>query len=376
MVFWSTKYKKGIVLVVTMCLMALMVLSTVFLSTMVRQDVNIMKMARDRQLARYVAEAGINQAFARIKKSGFASRANFNANMDTGSYTVTYGVIGVRYLVTSVGKVSGVSETVTAEIKDNTATALADFSTANNNIEIYSFVANAIINGDIHANNEIDLISGPLIAHLYVTGRVSATTVVCEGTDLHSDDIWDNHVYINGLNDDTAAVYESQPRKTFPTFNYSLYQTSATSSGYYYGADHTFNNATLSPSGGVAYVNGVATFTGTCTLNGGIVANSISVSGTLTQNESGTKNVIIAKSGNIGVLGTLHVNKALVYASQDVIALLLGAELNVTGTMMAGRDINMWNVLTTITYDYSAVSPDGVLSTTGGDAFGVVSWNK
>ena len=325
-----------------------------------------------------MAEAGINEALARIKSSGFSSRSNFNGSLDTGSYSVTHSETGGRYLVTSVGTVSGVSETVSAEIYNNTPTALSYFSAAGNDIRINSLIANARIVGDIHANNNVYLKSGPLISWLRITGDVSATGIVEEGTryDQGSDDLWDDHVVINGDADDTATIYEGEDRVTFPTFDLTEYQRLAEDSGDYYNSDQVFNGVSFSPANGVVYVDGNAEFQGSNTINGGIVANNISVRGTLTVNKSGTKNVVIAKSGDIRVFGRLYTEEAIVYASQDIASLQILADIDINGILMARRDVDMWNFLTSIDYTYAYVAPSDMMDEDGEATFRLVSWNQ
>ncbi|MBD3426172.1 MAG: hypothetical protein GF409_02955 [Candidatus Omnitrophica bacterium] len=368
----------GSVLPIVLIFIALIALNTISLSTVLQRDVRLIRRIKDVEQARHIAEAGINHALADIKANGFTARSNFTGSMDTGSYSVTYTQSGGRHLVTSVGTVSGVSDTVSAEIKDNTPTALNFFSASGNDIRINSLVAGARIVGDIHANNNVYLKSGPLIAYLYITGRVSATDTVKEGTryDQGSWDIWDNHVVINGDSNDTATVYEDEDRVTFPTFDFTKYQQLAEDSGDYYDTDQEFDGVSLSPGNGVVFVDGNVDFRGNCTLNGGLVADRIRIIGTLTVNKSGTRNVLMARNGNVGIFGRLYTEEALVYASQDIISLELLADIDINGIMMARRDIVMWNFITLIDYTYAYVSPSDMLGEDGEAVFEVVSFNQ
>lgn len=372
--------RKGLVLPVVMALVALMTLSTISLATMIRQNVELVRSAKFGSQARYVAEAGIMHAFARFKNESFNSRSNFTGNLDTGSYSVTFSTTLGRYLITSVGTVGDVSRTVSAEVEDLTPSSMYCICSADNDIRIYALVANASINGDVHANHNVYFYADPLLSNLSVTGDVSATGVVQEGARLHVTDGWsglwlDSHVYINGVDDDNGIVTETADRKRLPTFDYDAYQEAAEDSGNYYSTSQTFNNLTLSPGNGIVFVNGTATFTGTCTINGGIVANTILVVGTLNQNRSGTKNVVISRVGDIGILGRLNTQEAVVFAGRDLIALQAGANIDVNGVMLAKRDISMWNLLTYIDYNYIATTPSD-MGDEDAQLFGIISWNR
>ncbi|MBL7072272.1 MAG: hypothetical protein ISS33_00675 [Candidatus Omnitrophica bacterium] len=376
----TKKNRKGMVLAMVLGFLALMVLSVLPLSSMVQQDARLIERVREKEQSRFMAEAGINHALSNIQNDGFAARADFSGALDIGSYSVVFSQVGSRHLVISTGTVNGISEIVSAEISDNTPTALDYFSGAGNDIRINALVANATIVGDIHANNNVYLKAGPVFAELTITGDVSATGIVKEGMRLHTGswDMLDNNAYINGANDDAATIYEGENRITFPSLDYlkASYLQAATDSGDYYSGNQTFNSASLSPGNGIVYIDGDAVFTGNCTLNGGIIADSIAISGALSQNKTGNKNVILAVNGDIRIRGELSVGEALVYASQDIKSIQAGAEIDINGTMLAGRDIRMWNVLTLIDYNYVHILPEDLMGPDGENSFRLVSWNN
>lgn len=364
------KNKKGILLVIVMSFMGLIVLSTVSLATMIQQDVRLIQCVREKEQARFLAEAGINYALSDIKTNGFASKSDFSGSLDTGSYSVTFSETGGRHLVTSVGTVSGISKTVTAEIKDNMPTALNYFSGAGNDIKILSQVALCQIDGDIHANHDVNLRAGFLSAFI-INGDVSASHRVDT-----SEGVWGT-LQING------TITNDADNITFPQFDYDAYEEIAQDSGDYYSSDTTFTG-TLSPANGVIYVNGTATFTGTCVLNGGIIAEKIDI-GTNRRNRadfyqfkngSFDRNVIIAKNNNIEIWGRFDVEEALVYARGSIKTKVGESIANVTGILLAGEDINMWNALTYITYNYRNVVPENMTDEDGDDIFQLVSWNR
>ncbi|HNX91219.1 MAG TPA: hypothetical protein PKG81_05140, partial [Candidatus Omnitrophota bacterium] len=189
-------------------------------------------------------------------------------------------------------------------------------------------------------------------------------------------DPFDDLCVINGVANDGATVYEYATRITFPTFNLEEYKRLAQESGDYYSSSQTFTNKTFTPTSGIVYIDGDATFKGVCTINGGIIANNILVINTLEQNVSGTRNVIMATTGNIKIFGRLYTEKALVYAAQDILSVQALAIIDINGIMLAGRNIDMWDLITFITYDYVFVAPSDMLDENGEQPFGLVSWNS
>ena len=373
--------KKGMALILVLSFMALASISAASLTAMVQRDVGLIRHVKDKAQARYAAEAGINHALADITENGFGNRADFVGNLDTGSYSVTYSEVNGRYLVTSVGTVSGMTATSSTEIRYDPPTALNYFSGAGNDIKINSLVARALIVGDVHANNNVYLKSGPLVARLEIHGEVSATGIVKEGSIYNeTDGLWggwlDRNVVINDVNDDEAMVYEGEERITFPTFPYEAWKQTAIDAGDYYAAGQNFNGVTLSPSSGITYINGDVTFRGNCVLNGSIVANNITIVNTLSQYKTGNINSILAKTGDIQVYGRLFAEEALVCAARDIMSLQALAEIEINGTLLARRDIDMWNFLTMIEYNYVYVAPPGITGEDGELFFSVASRNR
>jgi hypothetical protein len=374
------KNNKGTVLLIVMGTVLLMGMTTLFLANIINQNGALIFHVKYGSQARYLAEAGIKHALARIKKESFTARAPISATMETGTYSVRFTENSGRYLVTSTGTANGVTKVASAEIENLMPTAMSCITAAGNNIRINSFIAGAAIEGDIHANNNTYLKSGFIISTLSVSGDVSATGQVKEGTRLHTRDglfggYADAHVKINEINDDAAVIYEGEDRVTFPVFNYDKYREAAVDAGDYYDTDQVFEDQTLSPVNGIVYVDGDVEFRGTNTINGGIIADDILIIGRLYQNKTGDRNVIISRSGDIGIAGKLETEEAVVYAGRDIISLAIGADVDIHGIIMARRDIYMWNFLTLIEYVYSESYPSDI-GDEDNQPFGVVSWNR
>ena len=135
--------EKGQVLAIVMAFVALMLMSTIYLGNMMQQSVALVKRAKLNEQVLYVAEAGINHALAKIRDEGFDMREDFEGSLDVGTYDVTYSGLAGRYMVDSVGAVSGITKTVSVEVEPLTPTALEFASGAGNDISIFSSVSGA-----------------------------------------------------------------------------------------------------------------------------------------------------------------------------------------------------------------------------------------
>ncbi len=371
--------EQGIVLIVVMLFVAIMAFSTVSLSTMVQTDVKFIQAVTEREQARYMAEAGINHALAKLQENGFVSRTNFTDRLDNGSYSVEFLESSGKHLVVSTGTVSGASSTVSAELEDLTPTSLDYIACAGNNIKIqaYAGVEELSITGDIHANNDVILVA-QIFSKLSIDGDVSASNIVREGTRHDRPDTMDRNVEINGVARDGARVYEDTKRASFPEFDYTSYKDAADDSDDYYESSQIFSSKTMTPKNGIVYVDGDVTIEGSCTINGGIIADNIYVNGTLNQFRRGDRNVVIAKDGDIDIGGELYVREACVYASQDIkthaTVWWVTPVVRVKGIMLAKRNIDMFNVKTDLAYTYTYIYPLFMTDETSGVR--VVSWNR
>ena len=369
--------QKGVVLVVVLSFVALMVLSTVMFTGILKRDIELIGRAKLSEQAKNVAEAGVNHAIAKLIADGFDSRTNFNGSLDTGTYSVTYSSSGDRVLVASVGTVSGVSRTVSAELENRFPTALLKMFAGGNDIKARASSSDATISiiGDIHANNDVELRAVGGGGTVSITGAVSAVGIVQEGSQHDADDSLDDDVSINGAVNDTAIVTEGADRVKYPSFEYDTYKQEAIAAGTYYSGNTTFDGDSLS---GIIYVDGNVKITGTVNLTGGLVGDDIDIVGTLnqTKNVTGDRNFILAKDMDILINEELLVEEAIVYAKRDLRTRAAGTSVNITGIVLAERDMSFWNVQTTVTYVYKLTHPSDLAGTDEKDMIHVVSWNR
>ncbi|MDP8298953.1 MAG: hypothetical protein P9L88_03535 [Candidatus Tantalella remota] len=371
------KNQEGFVLILVLGVVLLITMTTIFFSTILRQDMDLIGRAKLSEQAKNVAEAGLHHAYAKLNASGFLDFNDFNGTLDTGLYKIAYSVSGGRTLIVSTGTVSGVSRTVSSEVSSNFPTALIKMFAGSNDIKARasSSSASVLIDGPIHANNDVELRAQGSGGVLTINGRVSATGIVQEGSRHNSSDNLDTRVIISGSNNDTAIVFEGEPRVTFPVFDLDKYKQEAIDAGDYYSGNKEFNNTTLTPSSGAIYVDGNVTFKGECTLNGGIIADDIDVEGELSQFYTGDRNIILATEMDISVKGGLFVEEAIVSAVRDVSTRAAGTWMDVTGCILAGRDMSFWNVQTQVTYTHKLTHPSD-LGGVGGEMLIIESVTK
>ncbi|MGD2278612.1 MAG: hypothetical protein PVH45_00780 [Candidatus Omnitrophota bacterium] len=371
--------EKGQVLVITLIFMALMMMSLLYLGNMMKQDVALIKSVKLREQALSLAEAGIYHALAEMKQDGYENYSDFSGNLDTGSYDVTYLVREPSLLITSVGAVGGITAEVSVEVESIMPESLYYVMSAGDDVQVYSSIATAEIDGDLRANDDVKLSCDLTDANLYVdTKNIATVDILRLGTSYNIVDSKDLHVIINGVASedarDLAVVDEGAPPMTFPTFDYQRYKEAAIDSGDYYDTGHTFSNETLNPANGIVYVEGLATFDGVCDLYGGIVANDILVNGTLTQYKSGDKNVIIAKTWQINVQGTLDTQEALIYTLDDINSVGDNAVFDINGAIVCREDILIQGMNTAIDIDYVYTYPVDMQAEGEEQLFRVVSW--
>ncbi|MDP8298952.1 MAG: hypothetical protein P9L88_03530 [Candidatus Tantalella remota] len=374
--FSKKKKKEGFVLIMTLGIVLLMSTVTLSFATLLAGDVALITHIKLAEQAKNAAEGGVNHALAKLKADGFDSRSDFQGSLSTGTYEVTYVTIDGRTLLTSVGTSLYVSKTVSVEIRSNFPSALTKMFAGANDVKARatSSSSQVSIKGDIHANNDVEIraMGSGVVS---IDGVVSATGIVQEGSAHNASDSNDTDVFIDGSNNDGAVVYEGEPRVTFPVFNLSKYKQEAIDSGDYYSGNKQFNNVTLTPASGAIYVDGNVKFKGECILNGGIIGDDIDVMGELTQVHTGDRNIILAVEKDILVNEGLFVEEAIVSAARDVRTRAAGTWLDVTGCILAGRDMTFWNVQTNVKYTHKLTYPSDLLAADG-DAVIIESWMR
>ena len=383
---------KGAIFITAMVISMLMILVGVSASNMLLQDVYMVKYLKRSTTAQYIAEAGISAALATLIQNGFVAKGTHFPLADNafggGGYTVTVTESGGRVLLTSVGTFGGISRTVATELKDNTATALYYMMSAGTDLRLRAFFLGlADVNGNLHANNDVRLMAQALslidvdpCGAGCCAGNVSACNRIFKTIKAFA--------AINIAGSETQG--DSVTPVKFPKFDYAYYKAQAIASadGSYLNGDTTIGSVgtttDLTPGNDIVYVDGTATLEGTINLNGGIIADKILIRGRLNQIKTGNKNVVVAKGSDAGGTGgdifiyyRLDAQEAIVYAARDFKLLSAFSYVAVTGSLLAERDIRIWDMLSYVTYNHKLLSPEGLLGPNGEtEPFTVVSWNR
>ena len=147
-------------------------------------------------------------------------------------------------------------------------------------------------NGDIYAGEEVEL------------KAKSGSSIITVG-DVDSVD----EIEVSGSGTITTGTRtEYAPQVTFPTIDFSYYQTIAQSTGTYYSSSKTFStvNSIPSPTGNVVFVNGNITISASQSTTATIVATgSITISsGTTTITAPSSQPSMITQTGTITISGT------------------------------------------------------------------------
>lgn len=389
-----TVNKNGAVFLTVLIISMLMIFIAVSASNMLLQDAHMIRHLKRSTQAQYLAEAGISDALVTLIDNGFSAKDTLfplsdAGDLGEGSYRVTSSTVDGRVILESTGTISGVSRTMSLEVKDSAPTSLNYMMSSGANLRLRTYLWGQVdINGNIHANNNVEL-DAWWMGRIDIDGCGSAC---CDGSVSACGEVeldeggswWRGSITIHG---NGGVPIENAAPVIFPNFDYAYYKNLALTGGGegvdHFSGDKTWNNATITPSNGIVYVEGRATFYGTCHLNGGIVADDIRVSGRLYQHETAhNRNVIISKksekkkTGNIRVSGRLNVEKALIYAENDFRASITSGRISMRGALLAGRNLRASNPYAGITYQHQLLQPDGLTVTTaGGDPVKVVSWN-
>lgn len=382
--------RRGTVLIMVILLALLMVMVAVLSVNMLYQDVHMARHLVRSTQALYLADAGIADAVATLKNLGYDAKNDPN-NFPSKNVDGTYGSYDVdvipgpdsRVILSSTGTVDGISRTVKMEISDNTPTSLYMMMSAGNNVHVQAHAVwvTSVINGDLRANNTLTL---------YAKNKTSISinscgAACCDGSISHSST---EAITITQQGSGTVTYAGSKttgaPPVTFPTFDYTYYmglaQAGNGGADYYDPAGGTqyFNNVTLTPENGIIYVNGDVEFDGTSTLYGGIVANNITIRGTFNQYKTAlNRNVIVSKVGDINIRGAFNVEEGVVFATNDFAVREDVPIISITGTLIAGHDLDVWDKKCVINYNHKLLYPDG-LTFMGGTvgSLRIVSWNR
>lgn len=377
------KSAKGTIFITVVIMVGLIGLISAAFSNMILQDMNMIKHLRYSGNAQLLAEGGISDAMGTLVRLGFTARtnaANFpQRNLGGGTYDVTVTSSGSRVLLTSVGTYRGVSRTVSCEIRDLTPTALYYMMSAGGELRFRAFALSLVdINGDLHANSDVRLSAKALA--LVTVDPCADPSGCCDGDVSAS-----NRIYITegllGYVQVAGSQTEGADLVIFPNYDFAYYKALAQASGDYYSGDADIGTigttTTLTPANEMIYVEDTAYIYGTVNITGGLVADRIRVIGRLVQHKGTTnRNVILTRTNDMEIFYRLNVEEAVVYAARDFSVLSAGSYVEVTGALLAGRNIKAWDFLTYIIYNHRLIYSDGLVLGSGGFVIELVNWTR
>jgi len=341
------------------------------------QDMFFVNRLKKSMQAKYLAEAGLARALStlgadwdnRLTPGNFPSTA-----LAGGAYDASVATTGGRTLVSSVGTVDGVARTVTAEVEEPTISALNYILAGGGSMDLrLTAHSTCNITGDIYATGNIEMranASGAVINLTTPGNAYAGGTISSSGGGIN---------VAGSLNSNYGSVVG------FPVFDYNYFQTIATTNGYYYNGDRTYNSSTqlpVNPSGGVIFVNGnVSIADAQSTTQLCLVATgNITISrGTTTLQQFADYPAMLSQ-GNITIRSTGNsaqgrlVATGLVYAGGNFSLSGNHNSAVVTGSIIARGTLEETGTQCALTMTYVAQNPSGMISS-GGSGMAVESYN-
>jgi hypothetical protein len=291
--------QEGTIFLATMVSMLIMTMVGGYIFQGSSQDTHlIVEMKRSLQ-AQQLAEAGLARALSTLATSWSGGCTTSNIALGAGTYSTSRTLSGGRYLVSSTGTVAGISRTVTAEVTAPVTSAFNYALAAGSELE-FGLVGQSSLTttGDIYAGEEVELNANAATSAITVGAIDSVGSIEISGSGTIT----------------TGTQTTNASQVTFPTFDFSYYQTIAQSTGTYYSTNKTFNtvNSIPSPTGRVVFVNGNVTISASQSTTATIVATgSITISGgTTTVSSPSTQPALLTRTGTITISGTGASNPA------------------------------------------------------------------
>ncbi len=367
----------GTIFLTTMVSMMIMILIAGYIFKVSAQDTTLVAEMKDSTQAQQVAEGGLARALSHLYSSWSSSYSISSTTLGPGTYSTSMSSSSGRYLVSSVGAVSGVNRTVTAEVAPPTVSALqyALASGSPTTALVWNSTgggASGALTGDIYSAFNAT-VGGAITGSVYSGGTVTNSGTISGST-----------------NNNWGTVV------SFPTVNMSYYKNIATANGLYYSGDKTYNDSTLpaAPAGGVIYVhgnlviNGHQSATTACFVADGNITLQASASNKLQVTINQYSNypalmtgsggsITVSSTGNAG--GGAYVTiTGLIYSGNNVS--MSGnhydnPRLSLTGSVLARGALSIApNSQSNIKMTYSAQNPPGF--TNGASSMSIRSYNS
>lgn len=369
--------QRGTVFITTMVTMLLMVLTGSYFFAMSNQSLAYVKSIGRSMQAKYLADSGLARMYSALSNSFSTATSYSNQTLGLGVYSASIQSISGRYLVSATGTTQGVSRISTAEVIPPTINALNYVLAAggNNQLDAGTGQSSGTITGDIYSAGNTQLDGPSSGGVLAITGNVQAGGSISSGS----------NVTVSGSQ---TPSYSSSV--TFPTADFSYYQTIAQANGAYYAGNVTYNNSSpipSAPTGGVIYVNGNITINGAQSTTACMVATGniqISKSGSVYPQITVTNannypaflvggNFQYSSTGNgngyLNVTGLLFTNGNIQFDSANHETFTLNGSMAARGNIQVNP--TAWS---TITVNYVAQNPPGFNA--GSSQMTIASYNS
>jgi len=165
------------------------------------------------------------------------------------------------------------------------------------------------------------------------------------------------------------------PLVAIPDIDLTPYYNTALANGQVYSSSHSFSgNYTMTPPGGIIWVDGDLSFSGNGTITGCIIATgNITMSGNVTQNAVNYYPALVSQTGNITLAGNTSLHGLLYTKTGNT---TISGNVELTGSIISAGTYNMSGNFTAYIYQNSTPVAPGGSSSSPVSNVGITAWRQ
>lgn len=368
--------QRGAALFTVLIVMGVLAIAVAGMVYMSAQQPNLVKKNRDMLHARTVAEAGANVAYAMLC-TNFALKDTPSAFPVTsyrgGTYDVSVSSISATSAVlTSMGTYNSATSSVAMDVVN-----VLSNSASGQPAPVGAYANTAVVGGSINWNGSGRLIvngTQPVVVNnalnLGGTGDVIGNIASSAGITVTGSAKINGNATAPSITADASKITGTRTIAAvsplaMPNIDLTPYYNVALANGRVYTGNYSINSS-VTPPGGVIWVNGNLTVSGSGAINACLIATGdVTLAGNITHTKYLNYPSVVSQNGTIHVSGGGSW-QGLFYAPVGTLDVV--GNINITGTVILRETINKsGNGDLTISYQNSTpVAPGGtVVSTVG-----------
>lgn len=347
----SGRRRRGSALLVTMGVIVLAGAAGAIMLTSTRQQVLAVRRTRDFLMAKITAEAGVNDAYQKVK-SDFRA-LSVSGSLNNGTYSATVSITtNLTGRITSVGRCGLAEATVTATVRNYQTTGGTDaaFNYAILCGGVLDTSGSMTINngGKVHSNGAFGMSGSGVITSPNVS---SSTSMKFTGSSQINGNATAPSFSFTGTSKVTGTkTTASVPTVQIPTLSISNYYAIAQANGQVFSGRQSWSSG-YTPRGGVVWVDGDISISGSSASTGCFICTGdFKMSGSGSLNQVSNYPAVISTVGNVNFTGS-GVIEGLVYAPVGKID--LSGSTSFTGSLICGGKFNVTGSGGIVNYLYS-----------------------